>query len=137
MSVEMLVRAFCEALGARRGEEARALFAERGLFDCPLLGQRLSGRSEIAAGLARIFAVTEHCAISVTHLAAKGGVAIVEGSLHAKLHRDPAPVELPLAIVLEAREEGIVRLALHLDARPYRLWSDGPIFAAAEEGALS
>lgn len=137
MPIEIVLRAFCTALGERQGEEAAALFLERGLFEFPLLGQRLCGRAEIGAGLARVFSVTEHCAIALARVAADASVTIAEGSLRAKLHRDPAPVELPLAIVLESREARIARLALHLDARPYRLWSDGPIFAPAEQGALS
>jgi hypothetical protein len=38
---------------------------------------------------------------------------------------------MPLALVM-ATEDGLIsRLSTYLDARPYRLWSDGPIFAAA------
>ena len=58
-------------------------------------------------------------------------IAIAEGRLSAKLQRDAEGMEAPLAIVVEGHDERIARLATHLDARPYRLWSDGPIFAVA------
>jgi len=60
-------------------------------------------------------------------------VLIGEGQLQAKLHRDPAPVAMTAAITLEARDGKIARLSTYLDARPYRLWTDGPIFAGARQ----
>jgi hypothetical protein len=37
---------------------------------------------------------------------------------------------MPAALVMQARGDAIARLSIYLDARPYRLWADGPIFAA-------
>ena len=42
---------------------------------------------------------------------------------------------MPASVVLEARDGKIARLSTYLDARPYRLWSDGPIFAPLQAGA--
>ncbi len=58
---------------------------------------------------------------------------IAEGKLQAKLKRDAAPVEMTAAVTLEAKDGKITRLSAYLDARPYRLWTDGPIFASAQQ----
>jgi hypothetical protein len=126
---------YCEAFNQRDLEKALDLFAVRALFELPLLGQRLIGRREIAAGLARVFELTQSAAIQISAL--EEAVPLVmdplvmgEGRLTARLHRDPAEVSIPLAVALEGDEGGIARLSVYLDARPYRLWTDGPIFAS-------
>ena len=41
-------------------------------------------------------------------------------------------IKLQHALGIEgARQNDIVRLSTYLDARPYRLWADGPLFASA------
>ncbi len=55
---------------------------------------------------------------------------IAEGRLQAKLHRDAHAADIPLAVVLETQQNGIMRLSTYLDARPYRLWTDGTLFAS-------
>ena len=132
MSLKPHLDAYCRALGSRSVEGALALFADHALFELPLLGQRLLGKPEIAAGLARIFAITERIEISISDLTETDRVLIAEGKLSAKLRRDPAPVTMTAAVTLEARDGKIARLSTYLDARPYRLWSDGPIFASAQ-----
>lgn len=131
MSATDALRAYCAAFAAKDAEAVLLLFAEGGLFEWPLLGQRLAGRPEIGAGLARIFALVERSTIEIAALRASGPVAIAEGTLRAKLHRDPGPIEVPLALVVRLQEGEIARLSAYLDARPYRLWADGPIFVAA------
>jgi len=131
MTSEELLRAYCKALGAKDARTVAALFEDRALYELPLLGQRLVGPAEIRAGLEDAFALIERCAIEIAGVKSSPRVAIAEGRLTAKLHRDDRPMEASLAIVVERRDERISRLATHLDARPYRLWSDGPIFAAA------
>jgi SnoaL-like domain len=136
------LKVYCEAFNRRELEKALGLFAERALFEMPLLGQRLIGRREIAAGLARMFELTHSAAIEIS--AVEGAAPLVmgplvmgEGRLAARLHRDPAPVSIPLAVALEGDERGIARLSLYLDAHSYRLWADGPIFATRGLQALS
>ena len=131
MPVEELLRAYCSAFNARDARAVAALFEERAVYELPLLGQRLVGPAEIRVGLERAFALVERCAIALAGVTSSPRVAIAEGRLSAKLQRDTQPMEAPLAIVIERREDRIARLATHLDARPYRLWSDGPIFAVA------
>jgi ketosteroid isomerase-like protein len=77
--------------------------------------------------------VTERAQLTISDLSASGQVLIAEGALQAKLHRDTAPVTMPMAVVLEAKDGKIARLSAYLDARPYRLWSDGPIFANPQQ----
>jgi len=129
MPIEELLRAYCVAFGGRDADAVAALFSDRGLYELPLLGQRLVGPAEIRVGLERAFALIEGCAIEIASVKSSPRVAIAEGRLSAKLHRDAQQMEAPLAIVVECRDERLSRLATHLDARPYRLWSDGPIFA--------
>jgi ketosteroid isomerase-like protein len=130
MPTEDMLRAYCTAFAARDVEAILALFARHGLYELPLLGQRLVGHGEIRAGLARVFDLAESCAIEIFGLKS-ATTTIAEGRLRAKLHRGREPVEMPLAIVI-ATEDGLIsRLSTYLDARPYRLWSDGPIFATA------
>ena len=132
MPSEDLLRAYCRAFGARDASAVAALFEDRGLYELPLLGQRLVGPAEIRVGLERAFALIERCAIEIAGVKSSARVSIAEGRLSAKLHRDTAPMAAPLAIVVECRDDRVSRLATHLDARPYRLWADGPIFAVAE-----
>ena len=129
MTVASPLQAYLDAFAAKDAEAASALFAETAVYELPLLGQRLVGRCEIKAGLARIFALAERCAFEVDVAQSVPGATIAEGRLKAKLHRDRDPVEMPAAIVLQVRDGAIARLSTYLDARPYRLWSDGPIFA--------
>ncbi|HUL06875.1 MAG TPA: nuclear transport factor 2 family protein [Candidatus Acidoferrum sp.] len=131
MSIEGLLHSYCGAFGQRDASAVAALFDDRGLYELPLLGQRLVGPAEIRAGLERAFALIERCAIEIASVKSSARIAIAEGRLSAKLQRDAEGMEAPLAIVVEGRDERIARLATHLDARPYRLWSDGPIFAVA------
>jgi ketosteroid isomerase-like protein len=131
MPSEELLRAYCGAFGARDARAVAALFADGALYELPLLGQRLVGPAEIRVGLERAFALIERSAIEIAGVKSSARVAIAEGRLSAKLHRDAEPMEAPLAIVVECRDERVSRLATHFDARPYRLWSDGPIFAVA------
>ena len=123
---------YCEAFNRRELEKALAMFAARALFEMPLLGQRLIGGREIAAGLARVFELTQSAAIQISALEDAAQLVMGEGRLTARLHRDPAPVSIPLAVALESDEGGIARLSVYLDARPYRLWTDGPIFRGSQ-----
>jgi ketosteroid isomerase-like protein len=132
MTLKNHLDAFCSAFNDRSLDGALAQFADLALFEMPLLGQRLFGRAEIAAGLTRIFAVTERARLAFPDVTASGPVLIADGELQAKLRRDTAPVAMPAAVVLEAKDGKITRLSTYFDARPYRLWSDGPIFASVQ-----
>ncbi len=121
---------YCDAFNGRELEKALALFAVRALFEMPLLGQRLIGRGEIAVGLARVFELTQSAAIQISAIEETASLVMGEGRLTARLHRDPGPVSIPLAVALEGEKGSIARLSMYLDARPYRLWTDGPIFAS-------
>jgi ketosteroid isomerase-like protein len=132
MSLKTHLDAYCSAFNARSIDDTLAQFGEHALFELPLLGQRLFGRAELAAGLRRIFDLTEHARLEFSDVAESEGVLIAEGKLQAKLRRDAAPVEMMIAVTLEAKEGKIARLSTYLNARPYRLWSDGPIFAPAQ-----
>ena len=123
--------AYCRAFNERTLDGAVALFSEHAVFEMPLLGQRLFGTTEIAAGLRRIFEVTESAEIALTHVQENDRVIIAEGAMTAKLQRDKDSIRMPLAITLGAENGLISRLSTYLDARPYRLWTDGPIFAAS------
>jgi ketosteroid isomerase-like protein len=130
MPTEDMLHAYCTAFAAKDVEAILALFGKNGVYELPLLCQRLVGHGEIRAGLARVFEVAESCVIEIFALKS-ATTTIAEGRLRAKLHRDREPVAMPLALVM-ATEDGLIsRLSTYLDARPYRLWSDGPIFAAA------
>jgi ketosteroid isomerase-like protein len=132
MTSETRLHAYREAFNRRDLTAALMLFAEHAVFEMPLLGQRLFGKQEIAAGLQRIFEVTESAQIQLSGAKQSQNIAIAEGRLLAKLHRDTRAVEIPLAIVLETRQGDILRLSTYLDARPYRLWADGPLFAPTQ-----
>ncbi len=123
--------AYCRAFNHRTLDGAVALFSEHAVFEMPLLGQRLFGTAEIAAGLRRIFEITESAEITLTHSEENDCLIIAEGSMTAKLQRNKESVRMPLAITLGAENGLISRLSTYLDARPYRLWTDGPIFAAS------
>jgi SnoaL-like domain len=123
--------AYCRAFNERSLDGVLALISAHALFEMPLLGQRLFGTGEIAAGLRSIFDVTESAEISLSHAQENDRVIIAEGSMTAKLHRDEEAVQMPLAITLAVEDRLISRLSIYLDARPYRLWADSPISAAS------
>ena len=129
MTLKTHLDAYCQAFNARKLDAALALFADHALFELPLLGQRLFGRAEIAEGLKRVFDLTESAKLEFADVAESAPVLIAEGQLQAKLKRDAAPVSMTAAVTLEAKDGKITRLSTYLDARPYRLWTDGPIFA--------
>ena len=131
MTTQAQLSAYQEAFNRRDLTGALMLFAEQAIFEMPLLGQRLFGKREIAVGLQRMFEVTESAQIQLSGAKESNGIVIAEGRLQAKLHRDSYAVEIPLAVVLQAQQHGIVRLSTYLDARPYRLWADGTLFASA------
>jgi len=122
--------AYCEAFNRRELDTALSMFAAHALFEMPLLGQRLVGTREIAAGLARVFELTRSAAIELSAHEEAAYLVLAEGRLTARLHRDSAPVSIPIAIALESGDGRITRLSTYLDAQPYRLWADGPIFAS-------
>jgi ketosteroid isomerase-like protein len=130
MNTAPALQAFLDAFAAKNADAVAALFTEGAVYELPLLGQRLVGRREIRTGLARIFALAERCAFEISAAQSSDAATIAEGRLKAKLHRDRDPVDMPAAIVMQARGGAIDRLSTYLDARPYRLWNDGPIFAA-------
>lgn len=132
MTLKTHLDAYCQAFNARSLDATLSLFADHALYELPFLGQRLFGRDEIALGLKRIFDLTENARFEFPDVAQSDRILIAEGKLQAKLHRDPAPVAMTAAITLEARDGKITRLSTYLDARPYRLWTDGPIFAGAQ-----
>jgi ketosteroid isomerase-like protein len=132
MTIRTLLTAYRDAFNRRDSRAALELFSEHAVFDIPLLGQRLFGKREIAVGLDRIFEVTESADIQFSSTKEIAKLSVAEGRLRAKLHRDAHAVEIPLAVVLEAQQNDIVRLSTYLDARPYRLWADGPLFASAQ-----
>jgi len=129
MTLRTHLDSYCKAFNDRSPEATLVLFSEHALFEMPLLGQRLIGKGEIAAGLQRMFEITEAARLAFSDVVESDRLLIAEGELHAKLHRDASAVTMPAALTLEAREGKIVRLSIYLDARPYRLWSDGAIFA--------
>jgi ketosteroid isomerase-like protein len=121
---------YCEAFNRRELEKALSLFAAHALFEMPLLGQRLVGTREIAAGLARVFEVTRSAAIELSAHEETAHLVLAEGRLTARLHRDAAPISIPMAVALESGDGRIARLSAYLDAHPYRAWTDGLIFAS-------
>lgn len=131
MTIQAQLNAYQDAFNRRDLTSALSLFAEHAVFALPLLGQRLLGKREIAVGLRRIFEVTESAQLQLSGAKESQNVVFAEGRLQAKLHRDAHAVEIPLAVVLEANQSDIVRLSTYLDARPYRLWTDGTLFAPA------
>jgi ketosteroid isomerase-like protein len=131
MTIQAQLNAFRDAFNRRDLTAALMLFAEHAVFEMPLLGQRLFGKREIAIGLQRIFEVTESAQIQLSGAKESQNLIIAEGRLQAKLHRDAHAVDIPLAVVLETQQNDIMRLSTYLDARPYRLWTDGTLFASA------
>jgi len=131
MTTQAQLNAYQDAFNRRDLTSTLSLFAEHAVFEMPLLGQRLFGKREIAVGLQRIFDVTESAQLQLSGAKGSKNVVIAEGRLRAKLHRDAHAVEISLAVVLEATQNDITRLSTYLDARPYRLWTDGTLFAPA------
>ncbi len=123
------IRAYCAAFAARDGDSVVALFAERGLYEMPLLRTRMVGSAEIAAGLARAFRVMTACSIELERVRAHGTTALAEGNMTATIAREPKAMVAPFAIVAALAGDRLGRLSVYLDARPHRLWSDGPVLA--------
>lgn len=103
------------------------------LYEMPLLRSRMVGRAEIAEGLRLALAATTRCVLETGREREAGDLAMAEGTMTADLTREGTTATLPYAIVAEAGEGGISRISLYLDARPFRLWADGPVMAMTEE----
>ncbi len=101
------------------------------LYEMPLLRSRMVGRREIAEGLRLAFAATSRCTLEISRTRQSGEAALAEGVMTADLVRERTSATLPFAIVAEVGASGITRISLYLDARPYRLWADGPVMAMA------
>ncbi|MEX2647947.1 MAG: nuclear transport factor 2 family protein [Alphaproteobacteria bacterium] len=123
------IRAYCAAFAARDADSIVALFAERGLYEMPLLRTRMVGSAEIAAGLARAFAIMTACSIELQRVRANGATALAEGTMTATVAREPRPMTAPFALVAAMAGDRVGRLSVYLDARPHRLWSDGSVLA--------
>lgn len=128
MQTDDPLKGFCRAFESKDETEIVTLFDPKGICELPLIGGRLVGHGEIRAGFMRAFSVVDRCSIERLALKSEGTTTIAEGRLHAKLYRDDRQMAIPLAIVMIGNGGGIVRLSIYLDARPFRLWSDGPIF---------
>jgi hypothetical protein len=122
MSAESAIRAYGHAFTQRDLTATVELFTDDGLYEMPLLGQRLAGRSEA-------FRVLQWCAIDILAIQHTGTVAIAEARLTAKLHRDPEPASFPMAMVLESAESRVARLSIYLNTNTGRLWFDSPVLA--------
>ena len=133
MSVETLFKSYCASFNARDLDPLVSLFSAYALFEMPLLGQRIFGESEIRGSHQRIFDLSEYAQIDISAYKASGPVVIAEGTLESKLLRDNLPVEMPLAMTMQDVDGKIVRLSVYLDARPYRLWADGPILVPHDQ----
>jgi ketosteroid isomerase-like protein len=130
MTGEGLIERYGIAFAAGDMVAALQLFDFDGRYELPLLGQRLVGAAELRAGHDLIRSLTASRAIEIRERRTGPVVIIAEGTLRARLHRDPAPVAIPMALVARVRGDRLARLSFYLDARPFRLWADGPILAA-------
>ena len=101
------------------------------LYEMPLLRSRMVGRAEIAEGLRLALTATTRCSLEISRSRETDSVALVEGVMTARLAREGTTATLPFAMVAQAGESGISRISLYLDAKPYRLWADGPVMAMA------
>jgi hypothetical protein len=125
------LQAFCLAFESKDVEKLAALFDPRGVCELPLLGQRLVGQGEIREGFKRAFSVIDTCSIAYETCKPGPNATIAEGRLEAKLYRDRYSMVAPLALVLVKEAVRIARLSFYLDARPFRLWCDGPVFGSS------
>jgi ketosteroid isomerase-like protein len=129
MSAESAIRLYGNAFTQKDLTATVALFTAEALYEMPLLGQRLAGRSEIHAAHEQVFRVAEWCAIEILAIQHNGPVAIAEARLTAKLHRDPEPESFPMALVLTTADSLVSRLSIYLNTNTGRLWLDGAILA--------
>ena len=130
MLADDAIRAYCAAFEAGNAEAIVALFGPNGLYEMPfLMPTRLVGNAEIRAAMARIFALTEARRVTLDQVKAAGPAAIAEGRFEATVPRDEVTMTVPFAMVAEAADGGLTRLSIYCDARPWRLWTDGPVMA--------
>ena len=130
MSTGDAIRTYCTAFEAGDADAIVALFGPNGLYEMPFLTPtRLVGGAEIRAGMMRIFEITEARWVTLDQVKAAGPAAIAEGRFEATVPRDGKTITVPFAMVAEAAVGGLSRLSLYCDARPYRLWTDGPVMA--------
>jgi len=131
MTPSQAIQLHNDAYGARDADTLLEALAPGCLYEMPLLRSRMVGRHEIAEGLRLAFAATTGCTMAITRIRESGDTAIAEGVMTAQLARERETVEVPFALVAQAGEGGINRISVYLDAKPFRLWADGPILALA------
>ena len=132
MSPDEALREFCALLQARDPSAIGRLFAPNGLLEFPLLKPRLVGSGETREGFRRAFGIVSSCSIELLRTKRSATVAIAEGTFRAQVHRDDICIEERCAVVAVVSNGTVVRVSVHLDARPYRLWTDGPVLARGD-----
>jgi len=126
MQAETVLRATLDAIAAGDAAGAARRFAPTARLELPLLGQLLIGRAQIVAGLERLCGASRTRRFHLARVHAGATAAIAEGRFEAE-REGGEPEAWPLALVLEAGEEGISRLSMYLDTYGRRLWCEGLI----------
>lgn len=129
MTPDAAIRRYADAFAARDADAVVALFAPLGLYEMPLLRSRMVGHAEIREGLERAFALVTSCAIGLRSVRSLGSLGLAEGDMLGTLAREPSAFRIPFALAARVEATRLVRLSIYLDARPFRLWSDGPVLA--------
>ena len=133
MSPSDAIRTHNDAWQARDPARLVAMFAAGGLYEMPLLRSRMVGRAEIAEGLERGFAACRGVATEIGRLREAGATAMAEGAMEATLAATGERARIPFAMVAVVEGDAVRRFSVYLDARPFRLWSDGPVIALDRE----
>lgn len=130
MGLDTLAAGLCSAFARKDANGLAALFSARGLFEFPLIGQRLIGPAEIRSAARRIFDALDDVRLDLHQVRRSERVAISEGSMSAKRRSDAYSSQIPFCLIIEAEGDKAQRISIYLDAHGRRLWVDGPVFAA-------
>ncbi len=137
MTASDAIRHHNTALESRDPSALLGVLAETSLYEMPLLRGRMVGRDEIAEGLRLAYGAMTACRINLAREREADGTAMAEGVMTATLAHEDKTVEVPFAIVAQTLGDQVKRLSVYLDARPFRLWSPGPVMSPGSSGAGS
>jgi ketosteroid isomerase-like protein len=111
------IRRIFAAWEANNPDDLAELFTEDGVYEDPLKGSRIEGRSNVRNENAPAMAALATCRIDIWRVVEDGDIGFSEGYFAASLV-DGGRLDFPFAVVVEMRDGLVARCGEYFDTRP-------------------
>ena len=112
------IRRIFKAWEANDPDGLAQLFTEDGVYEDPLKGSRIEGRSSVRDANAPAMAALEACRIDIRRMVEDGDVGFCEGYFASSLADGSGRLDFPFAAVVEMRDGLVARCGEYFDTRP-------------------